>query len=677
MDMSICKSENLFSPMAENQQQLPLSTFSTDSLDARGETILATCMTNRNNYTIAFQGLELDESTNVSTYRTATENNLISPASDMTENEMTNWRQLKSDNGNNKYLAKGSSVGGDNNNGSNGSSGTSSNFMAQHNIFDARTLLTQSCPNPWFWKKNSLVFNNNNPKAQTAAFVKLFDIHMSRPVVAGASSGGARDNSSMTESNMLSAGSAGTGGSSKFLDNDNTSGSAGTGSSCSRFGYMMEESWNNNRNPNPNPFRIRTKFDRARPTTTTQIAEAIKKSRSIQVQTSSIKLIPKRIENEHHYYQNHQAQSQQRNHQSPSTPSSCCGTPKKSVYVCFPSYTLPDLQFLKKGLARADNSDGCTQPEVYLLPQKYKLPPQREGGSDQAVIGVTAATAGNSRGSRSGGGGRRPMSCNDIEDLRKRGLSHVRDWPSLNFLLPREYQSILEEIKPLEKREQSDETEKESDATVPTATAMNREGIMVGDSNEQPVILRRKPGRNQQQQQRNSAKRYSLNDVESSPRRNRGGSFAEQFKRFSLQETLPEVAEITTEIAKNLEQLETLASHLGKEFVQEFSNDNVLPTTVQGVVDSGSSSTGNYADRRVPNNTPKQGSYVDYDNHFKTLAEGAARIVAQVAPMCNNLGSSSSSSSSRSSKHGRLPIDLAEKQSEQNSNVPYVHMKLH
>ncbi|CAG7727065.1 unnamed protein product, partial [Allacma fusca] len=519
MDMSICKSENLFSPVTENQQQLPLSTFSTDSLDARGETILATCMTNRNNYTIAFQGLELDESVAGSTYRTATENNMLSPASDMTENEMTNWRQLKttSDNGNiNKYSQNPS----DNNNGSSETSSTNFHqcpFLPHH-----RALLTQSCPNPWFWKRNSTVFNNNNhPKVQTAAFVKLFDIHMSRPL---------RDNS-MTESNIVSgSGSQG----SRMGDNNLSTGTGSTGSSNHR--YIMEESWNNNRNPNPNPFRIRTKFEKARPTTTTQIAEAIKRSRSIQIQTSTIKLVPKKIE-------------ELTNAAKESIPKK-----KPPVFICFPNYTLPDLAFLQSSIQ--DEVGGISRPEVYLLPQQFRVPGRdRRTGQVQGRGGQEGQDYGSGgqnyqRGShqvqrgcqdqrscprsnqgqrscqdyspshdysrsgqdysrlgqegqgyrRPGQGyrrGQRPMSCNDMEDLKQRDLSHVRDWPSLNFLLPHEYQSILQEMKPLEKREQSDETEKERDASVVPVEGSGGGGGGGGVEVEhnEPVILRKKPGR--------------------------------------------------------------------------------------------------------------------------------------------------------------------------------------
>ena len=41
----------------------------------------------------------------------------------------------------------------------------------------------------------------------------------------------------------------------------------------------------------------------------------------------------------------------------------------------------------------------------------------------------------------------RPFSCNEVEALRRKGgFAHVRDWPSLTFLLPREYQQVLTEI---------------------------------------------------------------------------------------------------------------------------------------------------------------------------------------------------------------------------------------
>lgn len=90
---------------------------------------------------------------------------------------------------------------------------------------------------------------------------------------------------------------------------------------------------------------------------------------------------------------------------------------RKDIYVYYPNYALPDLSFLKDKKYSVDS-------RVFLVPQHYRRPPissrkVREGSS------------------------RRPFSCNDMEKLRKRGLSHIKDWESLNVLLPKELKEML------------------------------------------------------------------------------------------------------------------------------------------------------------------------------------------------------------------------------------------
>ncbi|XP_043265541.1 uncharacterized protein LOC122405093 isoform X2 [Colletes gigas] len=90
---------------------------------------------------------------------------------------------------------------------------------------------------------------------------------------------------------------------------------------------------------------------------------------------------------------------------------------KKPVYVVYPNYALPDLSFL--------NIKDTTLNNIALKPQcfgKNKISWKRAG--------------------RSG----RPFSCNDIDALRQRGFSHVKDWESLTFLLPTEYKKILHDV---------------------------------------------------------------------------------------------------------------------------------------------------------------------------------------------------------------------------------------
>lgn len=83
---------------------------------------------------------------------------------------------------------------------------------------------------------------------------------------------------------------------------------------------------------------------------------------------------------------------------------------RRRCYLLFPNYTLPDLTFL--GEKRRDI-------ELLLAPQKLKV--------------------------RHGVGRRpRPLSCDDVEALRRKGFSHVKDRDSLAVLLPKEYRRLLE-----------------------------------------------------------------------------------------------------------------------------------------------------------------------------------------------------------------------------------------
>uniref|UniRef100_A0A6P7H870 Uncharacterized protein LOC114345508 isoform X1 n=2 Tax=Diabrotica virgifera virgifera TaxID=50390 RepID=A0A6P7H870_DIAVI len=85
------------------------------------------------------------------------------------------------------------------------------------------------------------------------------------------------------------------------------------------------------------------------------------------------------------------------------------GEGEKPVYVLYPNYVLPDLDFL---------NDKNVGSDLLLLPQKPPVVSNK----------------------------RRPFSCNDLESLKKKGFGHVQDWDSLNVLLPQEYRKILSEV---------------------------------------------------------------------------------------------------------------------------------------------------------------------------------------------------------------------------------------
>ncbi|XP_076246335.1 uncharacterized protein LOC143186535 isoform X3 [Calliopsis andreniformis] len=90
---------------------------------------------------------------------------------------------------------------------------------------------------------------------------------------------------------------------------------------------------------------------------------------------------------------------------------------KKPIYVVYPNYALPDLSFLKMKDTKLDN--------IALKPQCFEK--SRTNWKDSGRFN-------------------RPFSCNDIDALRQRGFSHVKDWESLTFLLPIEYKKILHDV---------------------------------------------------------------------------------------------------------------------------------------------------------------------------------------------------------------------------------------
>lgn len=89
---------------------------------------------------------------------------------------------------------------------------------------------------------------------------------------------------------------------------------------------------------------------------------------------------------------------------------------QKPIYVVYPNYTLPDLEFLN------EKQDDVTK--IFLMPQQ-----------NDKKTNVTN----NNR-------NRRPFSCNDMEALKKKGFSHIRDWDSLTFLLPVECRQVLADV---------------------------------------------------------------------------------------------------------------------------------------------------------------------------------------------------------------------------------------
>uniref|UniRef100_A0A2R5L997 Putative phosphatase 1 binding protein n=1 Tax=Ornithodoros turicata TaxID=34597 RepID=A0A2R5L997_9ACAR len=115
--------------------------------------------------------------------------------------------------------------------------------------------------------------------------------------------------------------------------------------------------------------------------------------------------------------------------QSTKEPKQDGATPTRSIYVCYPNYSLPDLSFLNE-LASAED-----KPDVVLKPTQHRLP-RRDEERDEDVPHRRAQSS-DSRASR------RPKSCTDFEDLSRRNLSHIQDWDSLSVLLPDDVKALV------------------------------------------------------------------------------------------------------------------------------------------------------------------------------------------------------------------------------------------
>lgn len=93
------------------------------------------------------------------------------------------------------------------------------------------------------------------------------------------------------------------------------------------------------------------------------------------------------------------------------------GDCEKPVFVLYPNYTMPDISFLNG------------RPNIYLNPLKVNVSPRSNEIKKRLQVR-----------------GKRPFSCNDVEQLKKKGLGHIKDWDSLNFLLPVECKQLLSEV---------------------------------------------------------------------------------------------------------------------------------------------------------------------------------------------------------------------------------------
>lgn len=99
------------------------------------------------------------------------------------------------------------------------------------------------------------------------------------------------------------------------------------------------------------------------------------------------------------------------------------------VLVYYPNYSLPDLSFLEDIL-----KEEKTNQQIYLSPVKHEPPKMQQTNPV------------NKRINRNGNSQRkcRPKSYTDYEMLLNQDFSHIKDWDSLNLLLPDDFKQFIE-----------------------------------------------------------------------------------------------------------------------------------------------------------------------------------------------------------------------------------------
>ncbi|XP_044263071.1 uncharacterized protein LOC123010326 isoform X2 [Tribolium madens] len=444
--MSIYKSELLFSPVKETP--MPGANFSVDSLDCD---MMLTCQANKDNYTIAFEGSvmysedsdyhDTDKSENSgigSTHwsKKPTNNCKLTEAS-MTQSDsgsFTTWSKLKKRSSDNQLRRHPS---GNNNN---------SGDETSHLGLTENSIKSQSMPN-LYKKKLSYLKNHNFISTETVRRkpVKVFDIqHQSSSVSDMATSIDASTSETTTNKPNFSL--------VKLFMKQKSMSTEGMSTTMDQL--SSTENWPGSQSGESNssdlkPDQLDQKTNESSVRTYDLIAEEpeeeVSRSESVEQLSESISKIDYSDENVNnnnsytsdktkkkvlqHELMNRSIQTSQFSeitnlknvHKPASKPVKIVepsflnklkqeGEVQKPVYVLYPNYVLPNLDFLNK-------QDDMTK--VLLIPQEPNLKTANK---------------------------RRPFSCTDVEMLKKKGFSHVKDWDSLNFLLPQEYRKILADV---------------------------------------------------------------------------------------------------------------------------------------------------------------------------------------------------------------------------------------
>lgn len=120
------------------------------------------------------------------------------------------------------------------------------------------------------------------------------------------------------------------------------------------------------------------------------------------------------------------------------------------VLVYYPNYSLPDLSFLQD-VFRQENRGGVAQP-IYLSPIKHDpVTICKEEATTEPIFSakkseaIATAALENRRLKNLGEEPKsRPKSYTDYETLLYQDFSHIKDWDSLNLLLPEDFKEFIE-----------------------------------------------------------------------------------------------------------------------------------------------------------------------------------------------------------------------------------------
>lgn len=172
------------------------------------------------------------------------------------------------------------------------------------------------------------------------------------------------------------------------------------------------------------------------------------------------------------------------------------------VLVYYPNYSLPDLSFLQD-IFKQENS----RKPVYLSPVKHEPPRMMTANSAPPQSEVKRRVANSSSAQRKC----RPKSYTDYETLLSQDFSDIKDWDSLNLLLPDDFKEFMEKNNLLRTPSTSSTHTSEQYAGTNCSYPIK---TTIPNSRIGPKSVRL---RSHSRQQQPSTKRYSLQEAHCDP----------------------------------------------------------------------------------------------------------------------------------------------------------------